>query len=291
MSNNILMDIDRIIEIALQEDIGDGDHTSLALFPSDAEGKAKLLVKEHGILAGIPIVERVFKKADPSLTIKLFKNDGDAINKGDIAFEIKGKILSILATERLVLNFLQRLSGIATTTSLIVSMLGGLKTKILDTRKTTPTLRELEKYAVRVGGGFNHRMGLFDMILIKDNHVDFAGGVRRAIDRVHKYLERTGKNLKIEIEVRNFEELLHVIDYGNVDRIMLDNFEVDDLRAAIQLINGRFETEASGGIRIQNIRKYAETGVDFISIGALTHNIQSLDMSLKASMKSVWDED
>ncbi|MCX6250421.1 MAG: carboxylating nicotinate-nucleotide diphosphorylase [Bacteroidetes bacterium] len=285
------MNLDGIIETAIREDIGDGDHTSLAIFSPDIKGKARLLIKERGILAGIPVALKVFEKLDPSLMIELYKKDGDEIFSGDIAFEVKGSILSILAAERLVLNFLQRLSGIATLTHEIVSQIAGWKTKILDTRKTTPTLRELEKYAVRVGGGFNHRMGLYDMIMIKDNHVDFARGVVNAIESVHKYLQASDKELKIEIEVRNFEELLAVIAHGKVDRIMLDNFSVEDVSSAVKLVRGRFETEASGGIRINNVREYAETGIDYISIGAFTHNFRSLDMSLKAIRKPLWDDD
>jgi nicotinate-nucleotide pyrophosphorylase (carboxylating) len=285
------MDLDTIIDNALKEDIGDGDHTSLALFKPDLLGKAKLLVKDQGILAGVPIAVKIFEKVDPELKIRIFKNDGDKIKQGDIAFEVKGSIVSILKSERLVLNFMQRLSGIATVTSEIVSKLSGLDTKILDTRKTTPNLRELEKYAVRVGGGLNHRMGLYDMILIKDNHVDFSGGIITAINKVHKYLKKTGKNLKIEIEVRNFQELMKVIGHGMVDRILLDNFEIEDLRSAVQIIKGRFETEASGGIGIGNVREYAETGVDYISMGALTHNFRSLDLSLKASFESYYFDD
>ncbi len=285
------MNLDEIIDNAIKEDLGDGDHTSLAIFPPDVQGKAILLIKERGKLAGVPVAEKIFQKTDPLLKVNIFKQDGEEIKPGDIAFEVKGSIISILSVERIVLNFMQRLSGIATTTSEFISQVKGLNTKILDTRKTTPNLRELEKYAVRIGGGINHRMGLYDMIMIKDNHIDFAGGVEQAIHYVNKYMHDNNMHLKVEIEVRNFEELLAVINDGKVDRIMLDNFSVEDLSAAVKLIKGRFETEASGGIKLQNIRKYAETGVDYISIGSITHNFRSLDMSLKARRKSIWDED
>ena len=286
-----MLDLDIIIENALKEDIGDGDHTSLAIFPNDANGKARLKIKDKGILAGLHVAEKIFNKIDPDLALTVFIQEGSVIQNDDIVFEVKGRILSILSAERLVLNFMQRLSGIATETNRIVNQLRGLRTKILDTRKTTPNLREIEKYAVRVGGGFNHRMGLYDMILIKDNHSDFAGGVIKAIEAVHKYLDKTGRKLKIEIEVRNFEELYDVMTHGKVDRIMLDNFMPDDLRDAVRLIKGEFETEASGGISFPNVRKYAETGVDFISVGSVTHNFRSLDMSLKAVRPTIWDDD
>jgi len=286
-----MLDLDHIIAHALNEDIGDGDHTSLAVIPRETGGKAHLKIKDNGILAGIPVAEKIFQKIDPALEMTIFKKDGEKIRPDDIAFEIKGKIQSILSAERLVLNFMQRLSGIATETHRVVEQIRGLDTKILDTRKTTPNLRELEKYAVRIGGGFNHRMGLYDMIMIKDNHVDFAGGVVPAIESVHKYLKITGRKLKIEIEVRNFEELYEVITHGKVDRIMLDNFSPEDLADAIGIINREFETEASGGINLSNVRQYAETGVDFISIGSVTHNFRSLDMSLKAVIPSIWDDD
>jgi len=285
------MNLDEIIDNAIKEDLGDGDHTSLAIFPPDVEGKAILLIKERGKLAGVPVAEKIFQKTDPYLKVNIFKQDGEEIKPGDIAFEVKGSIISILSVERIVLNFMQRLSGIATATSEFISQVKGLNTKILDTRKTTPNLRELEKYAVRVGGGINHRMGLYDMIMIKDNHIDFTGGVEKAIHYVNKYMHDNNRHFKVEIEVRNFEELLAVINEGKVDRIMLDNFSVEDLSDAVKLIRGRFETEASGGIKLQNVRKYAETGVDYISIGSITHNFRSLDMSLKASRKSIWDED
>ena len=277
------MNLDQIIENALHEDIGDGDVTSLSIFPKTTEGSARLLVKDTGILAGVPVAEKVFHKLDPSLRLKLFKKDGDKIFPGDIVFEVMGNILSILTTERIVLNFMQRLSGIATATNHIVGMVSDLQTKILDTRKTTPNLRELEKYAVRIGGGHNHRMGLYDMFLIKDNHIDFAGGIVPAIIAARKFITEKGRpDLKVEIEVRNFRELEAVLEYGHVDRILLDNFVPEMLAEAVRFIDGRFETEASGGITSQNVRSYAETGVNYISIGALTHNFKSLDLSLKA---------
>lgn len=278
------MTIDEILEKALEEDIGDGDHTSLATIPSEAAGKSKLLVKEAGILCGVEIARKVFQKIDPQIRFGLILVDGTPVRPGDVAFYVSGSVRSILAGERLALNFMQRMSGIATATSRLVELVAGTKARILDTRKTTPLLRELEKTAVRTGGGENHRMGLYDMIMIKDNHVDFAGGISRAIDATHHYMEEKRKSprLKIEIEVRNFTELQEVMNKGQVDRIMLDNFSVDDIAKAVKLIDGRFETEASGGITVHNIRQYAETGVDFISVGALTHHITSLDMSLKA---------
>jgi nicotinate-nucleotide pyrophosphorylase (carboxylating) len=276
------MTIDEIIFNALAEDIGDGDHTTLATLPVEIPGKAKLLVKDNGILCGVNLAERIFAAVDPKLQLTVFFRDGAPVTNGDIVFEVTGSKASILKSERLVLNFMQRLSGIATATNLAVSKLDGLKTKILDTRKTTPLLRELEKYAVKTGGGENHRMGLYDMVMIKDNHVDYAGGIVKAIDAVDFYLNNTGKKLKIEIEVRNMVELNQVLEHGKVDRIMLDNFSTKNLQEAVRLINGRFETEASGGITTETLRAYAESGVDFISMGSLTHQIKSLDMSLKA---------
>jgi nicotinate-nucleotide pyrophosphorylase (carboxylating) len=276
------MNLDEIIIAALAEDQGEGDHTSKATIPQSAEGQAKLIIKANGILCGMMVAEKVFSHIDKDLLMSPLLKDGDIIKKGDIAFEVSGRISSILLAERLVLNFMQRMSGIATSTNRLVRLTAGFHTKILDTRKTTPLLRELEKYAVRTGGGMNHRMGLYDMIMIKDNHVDFAGGIEKAIDTVQHYLQEKRKALKIEIEVRNFAELQQVLEHGQVDRIMLDNFSVPDLKQAVGLIDGCFETEASGGIDETNIRDYASTGVDFISVGALTHHIQSLDMSLKA---------
>lgn len=276
------MTIEEIIEKALSEDIGSGDHTSLSTIPSSARGKARLIVKEDGVLSGMEIAAVVFRKVDPEIVFSPILTDGDIIKKGDIAFTAEGPSASILQAERLVLNFMQRMSGIATSTARYTKELAGLECKVLDTRKTTPLLRELEKMAVRHGGGFNHRFGLYDMIMIKDNHVDFAGGIVQAIDAANHYISERGLNLKIEIEVRNFNELDQVLEHGGVDRIMLDNFTPADLKLAVEKINKQFETEASGGITLESIRKYAETGVDFISVGALTHHIKSLDLSLKA---------
>jgi len=276
------MNIKEIVHYALIEDIGDGDHTSLSTIPNSALGKAKLLVKEDGILAGVDIAREVFRQVNPEIKLECFIKDGSAIKKGEIVFFVSGSATSILSAERLALNFMQRMSGIATATNKITKLLEGLNTKILDTRKTTPLMRELEKYSVKMGGGENHRIGLYDMIMIKDNHVDFAGGVEKAIDAAQNYLKENKKTLKIEIEVRNFEELNRVLTYGGVDRIMLDNFVPSDLKRAVDIINKRFETEASGGITIDTIRSFAETGVDYISVGALTHHIKSLDLSLKA---------
>ena len=276
------MTIRQIISEALREDIGSGDHTSLSTIPADARGKARLLVKEDGILAGVDVAMEVFRQVDPDIKVNVFINDGAVIRKGDIVFEAEGRSVSLLTAERTVLNFMQRMSGIATQTNKMAARLEGLHTRVLDTRKTTPVLREIEKLAVTIGGGYNHRFGLYDMILIKDNHVDFAGGIVKAIDATHKYLTDKRLNLKIEIEVRNLDELQQVLNRGGVDRIMLDNFDYDTLREAVKRIAGRFETEASGGINEDTIRQYAECGVDFVSVGALTHHISSLDLSLKA---------
>lgn len=276
------MTIEEIIIAALAEDIGDGDHTSLSTIPSGASGRAKLLIKQPGIISGIDLSHRIFRAVDSEVVINPLLKDGDPVSAGELAFTVEGPSASILKAERLVLNFMQRMSGIATTTSMYVKALEGLKTRVLDTRKTTPLLREIEKMAVVHGGGFNHRFGLFDMILIKDNHVDFAGGIVQAITSANQYLQRTGRNLKIEIEVRNFEELRLVMETGGVHRIMLDNFHPAELSEAVKIIAGRYETEASGGITLDTLREYAESGVDFISVGALTHQIKSLDLSLKA---------
>ncbi len=275
------MNIDEIIDNALQEDIGGGDFTSLATIPDKTKGKAQLVLKKDGVLAGIDIAERVFGKVDKNIHFRKLIIDGSIVKKGDIAFTVEGKSVSILSAERLALNFMQRMSGIATFTHKLVTQLKGLNTKVLDTRKTTPLLRELEKYAVRTGGGKNHRMGLYDMIMIKDNHIDFAGGIKQAIDSTHRYLAEKGKNLKIEIEVRDFDELNQVLECGGIDRIMPDNFTPAELKKAIEIINGKYETEASGGITLETIRQYAETGVDYISVGALTHHVKSIDMSLQ----------
>ena len=274
--------IDEFITNALKEDVGDGDHTSLATIPTGTTGKAKLLVKDNGILAGVELAAEIFHVVDDKLKLTVFLNDGAEIKYGDVAFEVEGDAQSILKAERLVLNCMQHMSGIATTTNEIVDVLKGTNTKVLDTRKTTPGLRYLEKWAVRIGGGVNHRFGLYDMILIKDNHVDYAGGIQEAIEGAHNYLTANNKKLAIEIEVRNLEELEEVLQTGGVDRILLDNFNFSDLSDAVDMIEGRYITEASGGITIDNIRAYAETGVDYISVGALTHSVKSLDLSLKA---------
>ena len=274
--------IDDLIKLAFAEDIGDGDHTTLCCIPETAMGKSRLIVKEDGVLAGVDMAERIFHYFDPELRMEVFIRDGAEVKKGDVAFTVEGKTRSLLQTERLVLNVMQRMSGIATTTRKYVKALEGTKTRVLDTRKTTPGMRMMEKEAVRIGGGVNHRIGLFDMILLKDNHVDFAGGIRQAITRAHDYLKEKGKNLKIEIEVRNFNELKQALEVGGIDRIMLDNFNTEDTRKAVEMINGRYETESSGGITFETLRSYAECGVDFISVGALTHSVKSLDMSLKA---------
>jgi len=274
--------IDALIDIAISEDIGDEDHTSKACIPFTAIGNARLLIKEEGILAGINIAAKVFKRIDPEIKIDLYRKDGDKILPGEIAFEVMGRVVSILKSERLVLNFLQRMSGIATQTNMYVSKLKGLKTIILDTRKTTPGFRIFEKMAVEIGGGQNHRKGLYDMILIKDNHIDFAGGIKNAIENVNDYLRRISKNLKVEIEARSLDDVKEILKIGHVDRIMLDNFSLDKTLKAVKLINGKYETESSGNITLRNIREYAECGVDYVSVGALTHQIKSLDMSLKA---------
>jgi nicotinate-nucleotide pyrophosphorylase (carboxylating) len=278
---------EEIIRQAFKEDIGDGDHSSLACVPENALGKAKLIVKDDGILAGIELAQEIFKFYDKNLKINIFIEDGTQVKKGDIAFEITGSSRSILATERLVLNFMQRMSGIATQTNKIVKLVDKYPTRILDTRKTTPGLRLIEKWAVRIGGGHNHRIGLYDMIMLKDNHIDYAGGIKNAITQTYKYLENTGKNLKIEVEVRNESELAEVLEVGGVNRIMLDNFSPERIIEALKTIPKSYEIEASGGITIDNIEDYAKTGVDFISIGALTHSFKSLDMSLKAEFDKV----
>lgn len=273
---------DILIDLAFAEDIGDGDHTTLCCIPEDAMGKSQLIIKEDGILAGVELAKKVFAHFDDTMVVDVMINDGTRVKKGDIAMVVTGKIRSLLQTERLMLNIMQRMSGIATMTDKYVARLEGTKTRILDTRKTTPGLRMLEKQAVKIGGGVNHRIGLFDMILLKDNHVDFSGGISNAINRCHKYLEEKGLNLKIEIEVRNFDELQQVLDCGGVDRIMLDNFSVENTKKAVEIIARRYETESSGGITFDTIRQYAECGVDFISVGALTHSVKGLDMSFKA---------
>ncbi|MBB5621270.1 nicotinate-nucleotide pyrophosphorylase (carboxylating) [Pedobacter cryoconitis] len=274
--------IDLFIKNAIAEDLGDGDHTSMSTIPAGTTGKARLLVKEDGILAGVELAMEIFKQVDSTLQTEIFLNDGDAVKYGDIAFTVTGSSHAILLAERLVLNCMQRMSGIATKTNHVVQLLSPYHTQILDTRKTTPGLRYLEKWAVRIGGGVNHRIGLYDMILIKDNHVDYAGGISNAITAANQYLAANGKKLEIEIEVRDLEELSQVLNTGKVNRIMLDNFSFADLKQAVKLIDHQFTTEASGGITEENITEYAACGVDFISMGALTHSVKSLDMSLKA---------
>ncbi|MBI5218453.1 MAG: carboxylating nicotinate-nucleotide diphosphorylase [Bacteroidia bacterium] len=270
------------IQNALQEDVGDGDHTSLATVPENVTGKAHLLVKEKGILAGIEIAQKIFMYVDTQLDVTVFIEDGTAISKGDKAFIVKGPVHSILKAERLVLNIMQRMSGIATATHQYADKIKGLKTKIVDTRKTTPGMRFLEKEAVRIGGGENHRMGLYDMILIKDNHIDFAGGIENALSKTRDYLKKIKKDMKIEIEARTLRDVEKIISIGGIHRIMLDNFSIENTAKAIKMIHGKYETESSGGITMETVKSYAECGVDYISIGALTHHIKSLDMSLKA---------
>lgn len=273
---------DRLIDLSFAEDIGDGDHTTLCCIPESATGKSHLLIKEDGIIAGVEVAKKVFARFDPTLNVEVLITDGTPVKRGDIAMIVSGKIRSLLQTERLMLNIMQRMSGIATTTNKYVELLKGTKTHVLDTRKTTPGMRMLEKQAVKIGGGMNHRIGLFDMILLKDNHVDFAGGIKNAIDRCHAYLKEKSLDLKIEIEVRNFDELEQVLDCGGVDRIMLDNFSVADTKKAVEMVAGKYEIESSGGITFETIRSYAECGVDFVSVGALTHSVKCLDMSFKA---------
>lgn len=274
--------IDKLIDLAFAEDIGDGDHTTLSCIPADAMGKSKLLIKEAGVLAGIEIAKEIFHRFDPTMQVEVFINDGVEVKPGDVAMIVEGRVQSLLQTERLMLNVMQRMSGIATMTRKYVKKLEGTNTSVLDTRKTTPGLRMLEKAAVKIGGGVNHRIGLFDMILLKDNHVDFAGGIDKAINRAKEYCKEKGKDLKIEIEVRNFDELQQVLNIGGVDRIMLDNFTPELTKKAVEMIDGKYETESSGGITFDTLRAYAECGVDFISVGALTHSVKGLDMSFKA---------
>lgn len=275
-------DFEALISLWFSEDIGDGDHTTFSTIPATATGKSRLIIKEKGILAGVEMARRIFLSFDPELQMTIYIEDGAEVNPGDIAFEVSGKIHSLLQTERVMLNIMQRMSGIATRTQEYVKKLRGTHTRVLDTRKTTPGLRLIEKEAVRIGGGVNHRIGLYDMMMIKDNHVDFAGGIAQAIERANEYQDRTNKRMKIEIEVRNFEELEQVLSVGKVHRIMLDNFSVEDTRKAVEIIAGRFETESSGGITFDDILDYARCGVDYVSVGALTHSVKSLDMSFKA---------
>ena len=275
--------IDDLLELSFAEDIGDGDHTTLCCIPADEMGRQHLLVKEEGVLAGVEIAKMVFRKFDPELKVTVFINDGARVKPGDIAFVVEGRVRSLLQTERLMLNIMQRMSGIATMTAKYMDRLKGLKTKVLDTRKTTPGMRMLEKQAVKIGGGMNHRIGLFDMILLKDNHVDFAGGISNAINKANEYIKANHKDgMKIEIEVRNFDELNEALATGHVDRIMLDNFTPADTKKAVDIVAGRCEIESSGGITYDTLRDYGECGVDYISVGALTHSVKGLDMSFKA---------
>ena len=274
---------DRLIDLAFSEDIGDGDHTTLCCIPEDAMGKSRLLIKEEGILAGMRIAKEIFHRFDSTMQVEQLMEDGTHVKPGDVPMIVTGKVRSLLQTERLMLNVMQRMSGIATMTAKYVERLEGTHTRVLDTRKTTPGMRMLEKQAVKIGGGCNHRIGLFDMILLKDNHVDFAGGIANAINRCHEYLKQKGLDLKIEIEVRNFDELKQAMDCGGIDRIMLDNFSVADTKKAVEIVGGKYETESSGGITFDTLRDYAECGVDFISVGALTHSVKGLDMSFKAT--------
>jgi nicotinate-nucleotide pyrophosphorylase (carboxylating) len=278
----MIKDFNELLKLWFSEDIGEGDHSAFSCIPEEAKGKSQLIIKEKGVLAGVDIAREVFKAFDPELQMTVFLQDGTHVNPGDIAFVVAGSVRSLLQTERLMLNIMQRMSGVATKTNAYVRMLEGTGTKVLDTRKTTPGLRMLEKMAVKIGGGVNHRFGLYDMIMLKDNHVDFAGGIENAILSANAYLHSKGKALKIEIEVRNFDELDQVLETGQVDRIMLDNFSVEDTAKAVKIINGRFETESSGGITMDTLRDYAECGVDYISVGALTHSVKGLDMSFKA---------
>lgn len=274
--------VDKLIELAILEDIGDGDHSSLSCIPASEQGKMKLLVKQEGIIAGIEIAKLIFGRIDGELKMEQLLTDGAHVKVGDVAFFVEGRVHSLLQAERLVLNVMQRMSGVATQANVYAQKLKGLKTKVLDTRKTTPGMRILEKMAVKIGGGENHRIGLYDMIMLKDNHVDFAGGIESAIKKAQDYLKVTGRDLKIEVETRSIDEIRKVMEVGGVHRIMLDNFDLEKTRAAVELIDGKFETESSGGITLETLRDYAECGVDFISVGALTHQIKSLDMSLKA---------
>lgn len=274
--------IDELLDLSFAEDLGDGDHTTLSTIPADAMGRSRLIIKEDGILAGVEIAEKVLHKVDPSIKMTVMINDGASVKKGDIAFTAAGPIRSLLIAERTMLNIMQRMSGVATMTRRYQDELKGLKTRVLDTRKTTPGMRMLEKDAVKIGGGTNHRIGLFDMILIKDNHIDFAGGIEKAIQRANDYCKANGKNLKIEVEVRSLDDIRRVLKHGGVDRIMFDNFTPELTKEAVELVAGKAETESSGGITLENLRSYGEAGVDFISVGALTHSVKGLDMSFKA---------
>lgn len=274
--------VNDLIELSIREDIGDGDHSSLASIPHDKRGRMKLLVKQEGILAGVEIAQIVFRRLDPEVKMEILIADGTPVKVGDIAFYVEGRLITLLQSERIILNIMQRMSGVATQTAVYVKALEGTATKVLDTRKTTPGMRVLDKMAVKLGGGENHRMGLFDMVILKDNHIDFAGGITKAVTKTRQYLADKGKNIKIEVEVRNLQDIEECFAVGGVDRIMLDNFSPELTRKAVELIGGRIETESSGGITMANMRDYALCGVDYISVGALTHQIKSLDLSLKA---------
>ena len=274
--------VDDLLDLAFAEDIGDGDHTTISTIPADEMGKSRLIIKEPGVLAGVEMAEKVLHKVDPNIKMEVFIKDGTEVKPGDIAFIAEGPVRSLLTAERTMLNIMQRMSGVATMTATYQNELKGLHTKVLDTRKTTPGMRILEKDAVAMGGGKNHRIGLFDMILIKDNHIDFAGGIEKAIDRARQYCKDNGKDLKIEVEVRSLDDIHRVLEHGGVDRIMFDNFTPDLTKEAVKIVNGAVETESSGGITLKNLRQYGEAGVDFISVGALTHSVKSLDMSFKA---------
>lgn len=280
----------QFVEMAIREDVGDGDHTSLSTIPKGSLGKANMLIKEEGVLAGMDVALAIFHQIDPSLHVTSLRADGDSVKPGDIVLQIEGSVHSILLAERLVLNIMQRMSGIATVTQKVVQSLATTDTKVLDTRKTTPGLRFLEKEAVRIGGGVNHRFGLYDMILIKDNHVDFSGGIKKALDAANEYRKGLSKSIDIEIEVRNLQELSEVIEHGGIDRILLDNFDFETLKQAVKLVDGRFVTEASGGITFENAYNYALCGVDYISMGALTHSVKSLDISLKSDVNKPVDK-
>lgn len=274
--------IDMLLELAFAEDVGDGDHTTLSTIPADEIGKSRLIIKEEGVLAGVDAALKVLEKVDPSIKTEVLLHDGDMVKPGDVAFVSSGPVRSLLVAERTMLNIMQRMSGVATMTRKYQQQLDGLHTRVLDTRKTTPGMRMLEKEAVKIGGGTNHRIGLYDMILIKDNHVDFAGGIENALDRARDYCKQNGKDLKIEIEVRSLDDIRRVLAHGGADRIMFDNFTPELTCEAVKLVDGKVETESSGGITIENLREYGETGVDFISVGALTHSVKGLDMSFKA---------
>lgn len=274
--------IDELLNLAFAEDLGDGDHTTLSTIPADAKGRSRLIIKEEGVISGVEVARKVLEKVDPTIKMEILIHDGSNVKPGDIAFTAEGTVRSLLIAERTMLNIMQRMSGVATMTSKYQKQLEGLHTKVLDTRKTTPGMRMLEKEAVACGGGTNHRIGLFDMILIKDNHIDFAGGIEKAIDRANEYCRKNGKDLRIEVEVRSLDDIRRVMEHGGVDRIMFDNFTPELTKKAVEIVGGKYETESSGGITIENLRAYGEAGVDFISVGALTHSVKGLDMSFKA---------